>query len=167
MKYIPSWFAFSIDLIVHIYGYEYNRHVVQSYTQECVRGCHLVDGIDFLNCRHVGCILWRFWRDFLIFWGFEFGNWGKGLFYFFGIGGTNPAPFDLPKSPSGIPRRSCTKNAGQNGTSYPKTIKKAPRPYGPGAPLYCLKMAHHAKNNDKRRDQQKQYNQHIKHPLQL
>ena len=28
-------------------GYEYNRQVVQSYTQECVRGCYLVDGIDF------------------------------------------------------------------------------------------------------------------------
>nr|DAR72876.1 MAG TPA: hypothetical protein [Caudoviricetes sp.] len=26
-----------------------------------------------------------------------------GLFYFFGIGGTNPASFGLLKSPSGIP----------------------------------------------------------------
>ena len=33
--------------------------------------------------------------------GFEFGNWGKGLFYFFGIGGTNPARRSVPKSPSG------------------------------------------------------------------
>lgn len=49
-----------------------------------------------------------------------------GLFCFFGIGGTNPAPFDLLKSPSGIPRRSCTKNAGQNGTPCPETIKKRP-----------------------------------------
>ena len=37
----------------------------------------------------------------MIFWGFEFGNWGKGLFYFFGIGGTNPARRSVPKSPSG------------------------------------------------------------------
>lgn len=49
-----------------------------------------------------------------------------GLFYFFGIGGTNPAPFDLLKSPSGIPRRSCTKNAGQNGAPRPEKIKKRP-----------------------------------------
>ena len=27
--------------------YEYNRQVTQSYAQECVRGCYLVDGIDF------------------------------------------------------------------------------------------------------------------------
>jgi hypothetical protein len=49
-----------------------------------------------------------------------------GLFYFFGIGGTNPAPFSLLKSPSGIPRRSCTKNAGHTGAPYPETIKKRP-----------------------------------------
>lgn len=49
-----------------------------------------------------------------------------GLFYFFGIGGTNPAPFDLLKSPSGIPPPIMYKNAGQNGTPYPETIKKRP-----------------------------------------
>ena len=43
----------------------------------------------------------NFWRDFLIFLGFEFGNWGNGLFYFFGIGGTNPVLRSVLKSPSG------------------------------------------------------------------
>ena len=43
----------------------------------------------------------NFWRDFFGFFGFEFGNLGNGLFYFFGIGGTNPARRSVPKSPSG------------------------------------------------------------------
>ena len=90
-----------------------------------------------------------------------------GLFYFFGIGGTNPAPFDLLKSPSGIPPPIMYKKCRAERNTLPGDNKKAPRPYSPGDPLYCLKMAHHAKNNDKRRGQQKQYNQHIKHPLQL
>lgn len=90
-----------------------------------------------------------------------------GLFYFFGIGGTNPAPFDLLKSPSGIPPPIMYKKCRAERNTLPGDNKKAPRPYSPGDPLYCLKMAHHVKNNDKRRGQQKQYNQHIKHPLQL
>ena len=89
------------------------------------------------------------------------------FFIFFGIGGTNPAPFDLLKSPSGIPPPIMYKKCRAEWSTPPEDNKKAPRPYGPGAPLYWLKMAHHAKNNDKRRSQQKQNNQHIKHPLQL
>ena len=53
-------------------------------------------------------------------------NSGKRLFYFFGIGGTNPAPFDPPKSPSGIPSPNMYKNTGQNRTPYPETTKKRP-----------------------------------------
>lgn len=74
-----------------------------------------------------------------------------GLFCFFGIGGTNPAPFDLLKSPSGIPPPIMYKKRLAQRNALPEDNKKAPRPYGPGAPLYCLKMAHNAKNNDKRR----------------
>ena len=60
-----------------------------------------------------------------------------GLFYFFGIGGTNPASFGLLKSPSGIPP--------------PIMYKKRPDHPARRSAIYCLKMAHHAKNNDKRR----------------
>lgn len=59
-----------------------------------------------------------------------------GLFYFFGIGGTNPAPFDLLKSPSGIPQPIMYKKCRAERSTLPEDNKKAPRPYGPGAPLY-------------------------------
>jgi hypothetical protein len=59
-----------------------------------------------------------------------------GLFYFFGIGGTNPAPFSLLKSPSGIPPPIMYKKCRAEWSTPPEDNKKAPRPYGPGAPLY-------------------------------
>lgn len=59
-----------------------------------------------------------------------------GLFYFFGIGGTNPAPFDLLKSPSGIPPPIMYKKRREDRGTLPEDNKKAPRPYGPGDPLY-------------------------------
>jgi hypothetical protein len=59
-----------------------------------------------------------------------------GLFYFFGIGGTNPAPFDLLKSPSGIPQPIMYKKCRAERSTLHEDNKKAPRPYGPGAPLY-------------------------------
>lgn len=59
-----------------------------------------------------------------------------GLFCFFGIGGTNPAPFDLLKSPSGIPPQIMYKKCRAERSTLPEDNKKTPRPYGPGAPLY-------------------------------
>ena len=59
-----------------------------------------------------------------------------GLFYFFGIGGTNPAPFDLLKSPSGIPPPIMYKKRLAERNALPEDNKKTPRPYSPGAPLY-------------------------------
>ena len=49
-----------------------------------------------------------------------------GLFYFFGIGGTNPAPFDLPKSPSGIPPPIMYKKCRADRSTLPGDNKKRP-----------------------------------------
>ena len=75
-----------------------------------------------------------------------------GLFYFFGIGGTNPAPFDLPKSPSGIPPQIMYKKCRAERSTLPEDNKKNAQAIRPRrSAIYCLKMAHHTKNNDKRR----------------